>query len=772
LDIYLIFVVVLLVLAVLDLTVGVANDAVNFLSSALGAKVASFRLIMIIAAVGVLVGVLFSGGMMEVARKSIFDPTMFYMPELMVIFLAVMFQDILLLDTFNTFGLPTSTTVSIVFGLFGSAIAVSVIKINQADQSMKMLSEYINTDKVIEIVSAILLSIVVAFIVGSIVQYFTRMLFTFDYQKKFKKYGSLWGGAAITALSFFIILKGAKNATFIDPSVMIWIKENLLLLIGLVFVAWVIILQLLMWFTRVNILKIIVLLGTFSLALAFAANDLVNFIGAPIAGLNAYELANQTSDPTGTLMAAMAGKIQANPFLLLAAGAIMVVTLYVSRKARSVTKTAISLGRQTDEGVERFESNALARAIVRMVITVFAFLDIVTPESTKQFISKRFDRAKYKPVTGYDGEIPAFDLVRAAVNLMVAAMIISFATSQKWPLSTTYVTFIVAMATALPDGAWGRESAVYRVSGVFTVIGGWFFTALMASVVAFLIALCLYYLEVYAIVFFLGLVAVAMYRTAKINKKREADFEEGEQVEQPTDDKTPQTIIYKVFKDVAKYIGNVREIFDSTSNGIVKQDLDLLKKSRKRTKKVNTQVNKLISEILKLTKYTDEKQLDEGYIYAKALSSLNDIGDRINFIVNENYNYTDNNHHEFLDVQVIEYREAFTNIKNLMDRTVKMVKAAEYAELPQFKKDAEEVNEIINRSIKAQLKRIKKSSSNLRRSRLYLNNMADSISIVNSLVSVCKTCSDVKEFVERDPDNFNMKVSDIAKVKEMDDGSK
>lgn len=764
-DIYLIFVVVLLILAVLDLTVGVANDAVNFLSSALGAKVANFKLIMIIAAAGVLVGVLFSGGMMEVARKSIFDPTMFYMPELMVIFLAVMFQDILLLDTFNTFGLPTSTTVSIVFGLFGSAIAVSVIKINQADQSMKMLSDYINTDKVIEIVSAILLSIVVAFIVGSIVQYFTRMLFTFDYQKKFKKYGSLWGGAAITALSMFIILKGAKNATFIDPSVMIWIKENLLLLIGLVFVAWVIILQFLMWFTRVNILKIIVLLGTFSLALAFAANDLVNFIGAPIAGLNAYELANQTSDPTGTLMVAMAGKIQANPYILLAAGAIMVITLYMSRKARSVTKTAISLGRQSDEGVERFESNALARAIVRMVIAVFGFFDKIMPDSLKKFISGRFDKEKYKPVRGYDGEIPAFDLVRAAVNLMVAAMIISFATMQKWPLSTTYVTFIVAMATALPDGAWGRESAVYRVSGVFTVIGGWFFTALMASVVAFLIALCLYYLEVYAIAFFLILVVLAMYRTAKINKKREADFDESDQTEQPTDDKTPRSIIDKIFKDVAKYVGTVQDIFDNTTKGIVKQDLDLLKKSRKRTKKVNNQVNKLISEILKLTKYTDEKQLEEGYIYAKALSSLNDISDRINFIVNENYNYTDNNHHEFLDVQVMEYREAFKNIKNLMERAVKMVKTAEYNELDKFEKDAEEVNEIVNRSIKSQLKRIKKSSSNIRRSRLYLNNMADSISIVNSLVSVCRTCNDVKEFVERDPDNMNMKVSDIAKEK-------
>jgi phosphate/sulfate permease len=767
-DPYLIFVVVLLMLAVLDLTVGVANDAVNFLNSALGSKVANFKVIMLIAALGVMAGVMFSGGMMEVARKSIFNPQLFYMPELMVIFLAVMFQDVLLLDTFNTFGLPTSTTVSIVFGLFGSALAMSIIKINIAGDNLNTLVEYINFPKVVQIVSAILLSIIIAFIVGSIVQYLTRMIFTFDYHKRFRKWGSTWGAVAITGLTFFIILKGAKNADFIPSEITMWIKGNMLLMVGYVFASWLVILQLLMWFTKVNILKIIVLLGTFALALAFAANDLVNFIGAPLAGLNAYTLASHTTDPTGTLMVDMTKKIVANPFILLTAGGIMVATLYFSRKARSVTRTALSLGKQQDDGVERFESNALARSIVRMVISVFSVVNKATPQAVKDFVNDRFDQSKYKPEPDENGELPAFDLLRAAVNLMIAAIIISFATSFSLPLSTTYVTFIVAMATALPDGAWGRESAVYRVSGVLTVIGGWFFTAFMSALAAFLIAIALYYFELYGIVFFALIIAGSMIRSAKINKLREEEFDE-EAEDDTSDENTPQTSIKKLFKSIAKYLGTVQEIYANTSNGILQQDLDQLKKSRKKTKKVNSQVNKLVSEILRMTKYTEDDQLDEGHIYARSLTSLNDICDRLTFIANENYNYTDNNHHAFMEVQNLEYHEAFSNIKNLMERSIKMIKANDYQALPKFKKDATEINSLIDKSIKNQLKRIKKSTSNLRRSRLYLNNLSDSISIVNSLVSVCDTCNEIQGFVERDPKAFD--ATDDTKSKDNKKGS-
>ncbi len=373
-DIAIVFVVVLLVLAVLDLTVGVANDAVNFLNSAIGSKVATFKTIMLIAALGVLVGVTFSSGLMEVARKGIFDPQMFVLMELLAIFLAVMFQDILLLDMFNTFGFPTSTTVSIVFGLLGASLAVSLIKISQNSGDYLLLMDYINIGNVFKIISAIFLSIVFAFVFGALIQYITRLIFTFDYEKRFRRYGSTWGGVALTCLSLFILLKGAKGSAFMTDELSIWIQSNIWLLSLYICISWTILLQLLMWFTKVNILKIIVLIGTFALALAFSANDLVNFIGAPLAGLAAYNFAPD--------MSLMAKPVQANTLLLILAGAIMVVTLYLSKKAKSVTQTTINLGRQ-DEGIDRFESNLVARLLVRIVLFIFDFLKKITPIKSK-----------------------------------------------------------------------------------------------------------------------------------------------------------------------------------------------------------------------------------------------------------------------------------------------------------------------------------------------------------------------------------------------------
>ena len=487
-------VIILAGLAVFDLMVGVSNDAVNFLNSSIGSRVAPRYMIMIVASLGILAGVTFSSGMMEVARKGIFHPQFFTMPELMTIFLAVMITDVLLLDLFNTFGLPTSTTVSIVFELLGAAVAVSLVKIYMAGDSYGTVGEYINTGKAILIIMGILFSVGLAFFFGVICQFITRFVFTFDYQKRLKRYGGIWGGIALSVIAYFILIKGAKGASFLTPETVSWIKTHTWTILSTSFLFFAILFQLMALFTRINVLKPIVLMGTFAIAMAFAGNDLVNFIGVPMAGMNAYGVAADTINPLTATMEALQKPMRANTFLLLLAGAIMVATLWMSRKSRTVTQTELSLGRQ-DEGVERFGSSIFSRVVVGMVYGAFTFTRKLMPISLIKTISSRLDPGSYNSTPSAEGPVPSFDLLRASVNLIVASAIISFATSLKLPLSTTYVTFMVSMGTSLADQAWGRESAVYRVTGVMTVIGGWFFTALAAFTTALVFALLIYFVN-------------------------------------------------------------------------------------------------------------------------------------------------------------------------------------------------------------------------------------------------------------------------------------
>jgi phosphate/sulfate permease len=475
-DLYLFAIIILAGLAVFDLMVGVSNDAANFLNSSIGSRVAPRHIIMIVASLGILAGVTFSSGMMEVARKGIFHPKYFLMPELITIFLAVMLTDVLLLDLFNTFGLPTSTTVSIVFELLGAAVAVSLAKIYMAGDSYVTLIKYINTGKALAIIMGILFSVVIAFFFGVVAQFATRLLFTFDYKKRLKRYGGIWGGLALSVITYFILIKGAKGTSFLTPEAVFWIKTNAWTILSVSFLFFAVLFQLLTLFTKINVLKPIVLMGTFALAMAFAGNDLVNFIGVPLAGMSAYSVASDTGNLLTATMEALQKPVQSNTFLLLIAGAIMVATLCLSRKARTVQKTEVTLGRQ-DEGIEFFGSSMFSRIILRMVFAVSDFVRILIPASLKKTISGRFHRRAYPITPVVDERPPSFDLLRASVNLITASVIISFATSLKLPLSTTYVTFMVAMGTSLSDQAWGRESAVYRVTGVITVVGGWFFTA-------------------------------------------------------------------------------------------------------------------------------------------------------------------------------------------------------------------------------------------------------------------------------------------------------
>ncbi|NNC95380.1 MAG: inorganic phosphate transporter, partial [Chitinophagales bacterium] len=518
---YLIIIIILFLLAVSDLIVGVSNDAVNFLNSAVGSRAASLKVIIFVAALGVVFGCTFSSGMMEVARKGIFHPEHFYFSEIMILFLAVMVTDVILLDSFNTFGLPTSTTVSIVFELLGAAVAISIIKIN-VDPNALELGQYINSGKALAIISGILLSVIIAFTVGLVIQYLTRLLFSFDYESRLKYFGSIWGGLAITAITYFMLIKGAKGASFMDDALKASISDNAFKILLVSFAIWTVILQLLRWFTKVDILKMIVLVGTFALAMAFAGNDLVNFIGVPLAGYNSYQLFVESggADPDSFLMQGLSGKVPTPTAFLLLSGIIMTVTLWTSKKAKSVLKTSLDLGRQ-QEGSERFASFPVSRKLVRSVSKAADFVNSRLPEDLRRRMEKQFDDAAFnnsKKVLG--NQAPSFDLVRASVTLVVSSILIALGTSLKLPLSTTYVTFMVFMGTSLADGAWGKDSAVFRVSGVLSVIGGWFFTAFSAFTVAFLVAGVFYFGGVIAIAVVLIVASVFVIRTHKLHKKR------------------------------------------------------------------------------------------------------------------------------------------------------------------------------------------------------------------------------------------------------------
>jgi phosphate/sulfate permease len=745
-EFYLFIVVILLALAVVGLMVGVANDAVNFLNSAIGSKAASFKVVLIFAAFGVLAGVTFSSGMMEVARKGIFNPQYFYMPELMFIFLATIIAEVLLLDMFNTFGMPTSTTVSIVFGLFGSALGLSMMKTITNGESFDQIFVYLNTPNLVKIVGAILLSIVMAFVVGTIIQFFTRLIFTFSYKKRFRRYGSIWAGAALTSLTLFILLKGTKGATFMTPEMSLWIKHNLGLLAIYLFIGWTVILQFIMWFTKINVLRIIVLIGTFALALAFAANDLVNFIGAPLAGLNAYQAVQGLGDKAFTTpMTMMTGKVSVNTWLLMLAGVIMVTVLTFSKKSRTVTKTTLGLSRQ-EEGFERFESNALARAIVRMSINVFNFVNKLIPRFVHEWISSRFDETKYEPELDKDGEAPAFDLLRAAVILMVAAALISIATYWHLPLSTTYVTFIVAMAAALPDKAWGRESAVYRVSGVITVIGGWFFTAFSAAALAFIIVLIIYFTELVGIIALLALLIFVMIKTHFVHKKSE---EEIKNLEDSGDEELQEDLFTNINKHTSKFIMLVNEALTTAIQSLFKSDLKGLKTAKKTAKKVDRQLNKIIQRVINLAQSDDTDYDERTQTVSRVISFLYNANDKVRNLTQRCYSYVDNNHHELVKIQVEELQDILIDFESLSQDLSSCFIGQKFEHFELIQQKGSELNRKIRRANKNELKRIKNIKTKTRLSVLYLNLLSEIEELNESFMRLSDYIQEIRVITEQ-----------------------
>lgn len=577
---YLIIVVLLFILAISDLIVGVSNDAVNFLNSAIGSKVAKWRTIMIVASVGILVGATFASGMMEVARKGIFNPEYFVFAEVMVIFLSVMLTDIILLDLFNTFGLPTSTTVSIVFELLGAAVSVAAIKVMSNGEGLSALSTYINTDSAILIIVGIFLSVGVAFTIGALVMYVTRLLFTFNFEKKMRWVGVVWSGLALTALSYFLLIKGLKGASFVPEIIKQWTVENTLTLLVVTSIV-MIILSYVLDALKVNILRIVVLVGTFSLAMAFAGNDLVNFIGVPLAGFESYNTWQASGEAANSLMMdSLAAKYPAKTYMLLLAGLVMVLTLWFSKKARSVTETEVNLGRQS-EGLERFDSNFLSRGIVRGLTSMFSSSGKVLPNG----VSKKVDKA-FAARTVKEANPPAFDLVRASVNLTVASILIAIATSMKLPLSTTYVSFMVAMGTSLADRAWGRDSAVYRVAGVLNVIGGWFMTAIIAFSVAGIFAYLISTFGGWAIAIIVAFAVFFITNTFLLHRRRAKGTADITAAREKADLVSAKVIIDDTADMVVKSLNTIRKAYMRGINGLASEDRKELKGVTKAMKKL------------------------------------------------------------------------------------------------------------------------------------------------------------------------------------------
>tara|TARA_Y100001934_G_scaffold281156_1_gene389951 strand:- start:804 stop:3029 length:2226 start_codon:yes stop_codon:yes gene_type:complete len=724
----------LAILAIADLVVGVSNDAVNFLNSAIGSKAVSFKTIMIVASIGIAFGALSSSGMMEVARKGIFVPEKFYFDEIMIIFMAVMITDILLLDFFNTLGLPTSTTVSIVFELLGAAFCMTFIKLSGNSDTLLHLGEYINSDKAIEIIVGILLSVAIAFTVGALVQFVTRLLLTFNFAKRPTWNAAAFSGIATAAISYFIIIKGLKSADFVQGEFLDWANANVMSFIGLSFIAWFIISYILIKAFKLNVYIMVIVVGTFALAMAFAGNDLVNFIGVPMAAYNSYEIWLASGEPATTFtMESLAEKVPTQPFLLLAAGLVMILTLWFSKKARRVVKTSVDLSRQ-DEGQERFKANAGSRALVRSAMKVNAGLMSVLPDSAKKMIEKRFAKPK---VTSRVATIdmPAFDLVRASVNLMIASVLISVATSLKLPLSTTYVTFMVAMGSSLADRAWGSESAVYRVAGVLNVIGGWFMTALSAFTAAAIMAFILYKGGSIALfLLFAAAVAILVRNYMNHKKRSEAEAEEGRLMRAVSN--SIQGIINESTTNVASAFKRGSKVYAGTIEGLAKVDLGKLKKSKKGIAKLNTEVEELRNSLYYFIKNLDETHVQASRFYIDVLGYLQDVTQSIDFVTTSSYNHLNNNHKGLKFTQLKDLKEIEEKLEKLFSKIEDTFNAKNFDDLLSILEEKQNLLDSVSQKIEKQVERTRSADSSPKNTMLYFSILQETEDLIKATMNL------------------------------------
>ncbi|TDS63574.1 inorganic phosphate transporter [Myroides indicus] len=742
-QIFVVMLIALAVLAIIDLTVGVSNDAVNFLNSALGSKAVSFKTIMIVASLGILIGAVFSGGMMEIARSGIFIPSMFTFNDVMIIFLAVMITDVLLLDVFNSLGLPTSTTVSIVFELLGAAVCLAVLKIIISEDNWATLPSYINTEKATEIVIGILLSVLLSFALGTIVQYISRLIFTFQVDRKLKYFGAIFGGVAISAITFFILIKGLKGSSVLSSEASFWIDSNQWTILMLSFVVWTALSQVIMSVFKVNILRVIIVIGTFALALAFAGNDLVNFIGVPIAAFQSFQFFSASGQTPDTyMMGRLAEEDVVAPFyFLLIAGLVMVYTLWTSKKARSVIETEISLAREdSSSSEEKFNPNILSKVIVRGVVLIGMGINYFLPQSLQIKMDRRFEKPLLTRRSKKDE--PAFDMVRASVNLMVASILISIGTSMKLPLSTTYVTFMVAMGTSFADRAWDRDSAVYRVAGVFNVIGGWFVTAIVAFIAAFVVAYILKIGEIYALIGMLILLGILLYRSNKMHLKKTKEKEALDLKLNQVDIVTIQEVASESSSQIAGVITQINDWYTAIIDGVAIQDLNKLKKSRKQLKKLEKEIDKLRGNVYFFIKNLDETSVEASKFYVLTLGYLQDMIKAMSFIAQNSYLHVDNNHKKLKFNQIRDLKHIDNKLQELFDKIIILFTEENFSDINQILNDKDELISSVDRLIQKQIIRIRTTETSPKNSKLYFSILFETDDLMKSTIGLLELFKD------------------------------
>jgi phosphate/sulfate permease len=734
-NIYLFMLVALAVLAVLDIIVGVSNDAINFLNSAIGSKAISLRTIMIVASLGIFIGAVFSSGMMEVARKGIFNPSEFYFDEIMIIFMAVIITDILLLDFFNTLGLPTSTTVSIVFNLLGASVVMSVFKIlGSESQTLADLGVYINTEKAITIISGILLSVLISFSVGALVQWMSRIIFTFQFEKKIKNFGTLFGGVALTSITYFIFIKGLKGTPYYGE-LSGFLKNNELLIIALAFVILTGFSYLFQKISDKSILIVIILVGTFGLALAFAGNDLVNFIGVSMAAYHSYEAWSVSGiDASLFSMESLDKKVPAEPFLLFLAGGIMVVTLWFSKKARNVAETEIGLSRQYDTH-EKFNPNFFSRVIVNLFFKSSSGLGALLPNTVHQKIEKSFERNNTSLVNKDQSiDAPAFDMIRASVNLMVAGVLISIATAMKLPLSTTYVTFMVAMGTSLADRAWGRESAVYRVAGVVNVIGGWFLTAIGAFMASGVVVFLIRWDKKTMIPALLLLTLILLARNFLKHRNKESQVNHKEL--KKSESSTVQGIISESADNIVNVISRTSKIYSNFLNGLSTQNSDLLKKSKKGVAKLDSEIEELRDNIFFLIKSLDETSVRGSNFYIIILAYLTDIAQSLDFISKKSYKHVNNQHQKLKFNQFKDLKEIDDRLNLMYNEIIEIFNSRKFERVSLILAQKQEIIDFLTDKINTQIERTRLEESSPKNTTLYFNILMETKDLVNSIMNL------------------------------------
>lgn len=739
---YLFLVIFLFVLAVFDLSVGVSNDAVNFLNSAIGSRAASFKVIMVIAAIGIFVGASLSNGMMDIARHGIYQPQHFFFSEIMCILLAVMLTDVVLLDIFNSLGMPTSTTVSLVFELLGGTVAIALVKIAHSNGALQ-LGDLLNTDKAFTVILAIFLSVAIAFFFGSVVQYISRLIFTFNYKKHTKYFIALFGGLAATSIIYFMLIKGLKESSFMDGELKTLIYSNTDKVVWGAFIFFTILMQVLHWL-KVNVFKVIVLMGTFALALAFAGNDLVNFIGVPLVGYSSYIdlMAQGGTTTTDTfLMGSLLAPAQTPWYFLVGSGLVMVIALATSKKAHSVVKTSLDLSRQSD-GNENFGTSPVARMLVRTCNNASGTILSVVPPRVKDWIDSRFNNDEI-----ILEDRASFDLVRASVNVVLSGLLIALGTSLKLPLSTTYVAFMVAMGSSLADRAWGRESAVYRITGVLSVIGGWFITAGAAFTICFLVAMVINFGGIAAMAAMVGLAVYMLIRSQMAYKKKlkkEALKEEVNTTVAKLRDTTDSHEALSLFREhsrdeLTSVLTFAADSLDRSVHGFMNENLRELRKvlNEVEEKKVHLKQVKRVGT-LGVTHLEHDIAVEKGLYYYQGNDFASEIIFSIRRLTEPSKEHVDNNFSPLSDVQKEDFGKMTTSIVVYLDRCASMIEKNDYHRLDDVVAESVALTTQLTALKKGELKRIQGQSGSTKVSMVYLNMVQEAQNVVSFAANLIK----------------------------------